>query len=142
MQIVIQARGVSLTPSLREYIERRIRFALDWATQHVRKLSVNLVDLNGPRGGEDKCCRIRLGIPGTSDIVIEDRQVDVRIAIDRAADRAGRTLARQVARQRQRRRDSSLIAKLPEEKDAGPVAEADAIARATDSSRHARPTDC
>lgn len=133
MQIVIQARGLSLTPSLHEYIERRIRFALDWATQHVRKLSVNLVDLNGPRGGEDKCCRIRLGISGASDIVIEDTQVDVFIAIDRAADRAGRTLARQMARQRQRRRDSSLIAKWPEDRVAAPEVDTEATADATDS---------
>lgn len=138
MQIVIQARGLSLTPSLHEYIERRIRFALDWATQHVRKLSVNLVDLNGPRGGEDKCCRIRLGIAGASDIVIEDTQVDVFIAIDRAADRAGRTLARQMARQRQRRRDSSLIAKWPEDRAAAPKADTDATANATDSANSNR----
>ncbi|HMW16901.1 MAG TPA: HPF/RaiA family ribosome-associated protein [Accumulibacter sp.] len=114
MQIVIQARGLLLTPTLRAHIERRLRFALDWANQHVRKLSVRLVDLNGPRGGEDKCCQIRLNLPGASAIVIEDTQADVFVAIDRATDRAGHTLARRMARRRQQRHERSRITDRPE----------------------------
>ncbi|MBL8396841.1 MAG: HPF/RaiA family ribosome-associated protein [Candidatus Accumulibacter sp.] len=114
MQIVIHARGLLLTPSLRDYIERRLRFAVDWANHHISTLSVHLVDVNGPRGGEDKCCQIRVAIPGANDIVIEDTQVDMFVAIDRAADRAGRTLARRMARQRQRLRDRERITDRPD----------------------------
>jgi putative sigma-54 modulation protein len=110
MQIVIQARGFALTAGLREHIERRIRFALDWATYHVRKVSVRLSDLNGPRGGEDKRCHIQVAIPGGTDVVIEDTEADLYVAIDRAADRAGRTLARRVDRQREHRHDSPRAA--------------------------------
>jgi len=106
MQIVIQARGFALTTGLREHIERRIRFALDWAKYHVRKVSVRLSDLNGPRGGEDKRCHIHVAIPGGADVVIEDTEADLYVAIDRAADRAGRALARRVERQREHRHDS------------------------------------
>ena len=110
MQIVIQARGFPLTTVLREHIERRIRFSLDWAKYHVRKVSVRLSDLNGPRGGEDKRCYIQVTIPGGADVVIEDTEADLYVAIDRAADRAGRTLARRVERQREHRHESPRCA--------------------------------
>ena len=105
MQIVIQARGFALTSGLREHIERRIGFALDWAKYHVRRVSVRLSDLNGPRGGEDKRCHIQVAMPGGADVVIEDTESDLYVAIDRAADRAGRTLARRVERNRAHRHD-------------------------------------
>jgi putative sigma-54 modulation protein len=114
MQIVIQARGFALTTGLREHIERRIRFALDWAKCHVRKVHVRLSDLNGPRGGEDKRCHIQVAIPGGENVVIEDTEADLYIAIDRAADRAGRTLARRVERSREHRHDGSRNAATPE----------------------------
>lgn len=106
MQIVIQTRGFDLSAGLREHVERRVRFALDWANHHVRKVSVRLSDLNGPRGGEDKRCHIQVALAGAADVVIEDTEADLYVAIDRAADRAGRTLARQVERQREHRHDS------------------------------------
>ena len=106
MQIVITARGFPLTQGLREHIERRIRFALDWANYHVRKVNVRLSDSNGPRGGEGKRCHIQVALPGVADVVIEDTETDLYIAIDRAADRAGRTLARRVERNREHPHDS------------------------------------
>jgi ribosomal subunit interface protein len=103
MQIVIQARGFDLSPGLREHVERRLRFALDWAHHHVRRVSVGLSDLNGPRGGEDKCCRVQVTMAGAADVVVQDIETDLYVAIDRAVDRAGRTLARRVARLRENR---------------------------------------
>ena len=103
MQIVIQARGFDLSPGLREHVERRLRFALDWAHHHVRRVSVGLSDLNGPRGGEDKCCRVQVTMAGAADVVVQDIETDLYVAIDRAVDRAGRTLARRVARLRETR---------------------------------------
>ncbi|WP_300455829.1 HPF/RaiA family ribosome-associated protein [Accumulibacter sp.] len=110
MQIVIQARGFELSIGLREHVERRLRFALDWAQYHVGRISVSLSDINGPRGGEDKRCRIRVVIPGAPDVAIDDTEADLYVAIDRAVDRAGRTLARRVARQREHRQLSPLPA--------------------------------
>jgi putative sigma-54 modulation protein len=106
MQIVIQARGFDLSPGLREHIERRLRFALDRTHYHVRRVSVGLSDLNGPRGGEDKCCRVQVAMAGAADVVIQDIESDLYVAIDRAVDRAGRTLARRVAQQRDHRQAS------------------------------------
>ena len=65
---------------------------------------VRLSDINGPRGGADKCCHIQVVLPQLPDVVIEDTEVDLYAAIDRAADRAGRTVDRRLARHRDRAR--------------------------------------
>lgn len=106
MHIDIRAQGFELSPALREHTERRLGFALSWATYDVRKVAVRLYDINGPRGGEDKCCRIQIALPGTSDIVIEDTESDLYFAINRAVDRAERSLARRLERQNKHKRDS------------------------------------
>lgn len=100
MRIDIQARGFDLTEGLREHTVRRLQFALGWANHDVRAVSVRLFDINGPRGGKDKCCRIQVPFAGAANVVIEDTEDDLYVAIDRAAERAGRTLARRLARQR------------------------------------------
>jgi len=106
MQIEIQARNFSLTDSLQEYIERRLGFALSTRDEHILRIAVRLSDINGPRGGADKRCQIRVVLPHIPDVVIEDTEVDLYAAIDRAADRAGRTVGRRLARQRDRERSS------------------------------------
>lgn len=103
MQIDVQALGFELTPALRKHTERRLQFALDRADSHVVRLWVRLSDLNGPRGGEDKRCHLRIALTGPPQVLIEDTEADLYVAIDRAADRAGRTVARRIERLRDQR---------------------------------------
>ena len=108
MQIDIQARIFSLTNALRDHIKRRLGFALSTKDEHIQRVMVRLSDINGPRGGEDKCCHIQIVIPHLADVVIEDTEADMYAAIDRAADRAGRTVGRRLARQRDKGRSTDL----------------------------------
>ncbi len=105
MRIDIQSRGFDLTEGLREHTERRLQFALNWASHDVRSVSVRLFDINGPRGGNDKRCRIQIPISGGQDVVIEDTESDLHVAIDRAADRTERSLARRLQRLREHRHE-------------------------------------
>ena len=41
-------------------IQRRFTFALDRFAHSIREVEVSLSDVNGPRGGIDKICRVRL----------------------------------------------------------------------------------
>lgn len=127
MHIDIQTNGFDLTDGLREHTERRLRFALSWASHDVQKIAVRLFDVNGPRGGNDKRCRIQIPLPGTADVIIEDTESDLYIAIDRAADRAERAVARQLERQREHRHGAFKTAAPGDagnEQDIGSVATA------------------
>lgn len=112
MRIDIQARGFDLTEGLRAHTERRLRFALSWASDELRAVRVRLSDQNGPRGGNDKCCRILIPMAGAQNVVVEDAQSDLYLAIDRAADRTERTMARRMGRLHEHR-DQRLVPELP-----------------------------
>ena len=101
MRIDVQARGFNLTDGLRAHTERRLNFALTWASHGVRTVNVRLSDINGPHGGNDKRCHIQIPLPGGQEVMIEDTEADLYVAIDRAAGRAERTLARRLARLRE-----------------------------------------
>ena len=98
MQLDIQTKGFSLTESLRNYTEKRMGFALHRNAKHILRACVRLADINGSRGGVDKRCQIALKLAGHNSIVIEDTEVDLYIAIDRASERCMRTLARHLER--------------------------------------------
>jgi len=108
MQINIQARNFSLTDALCSHIERSLGFALGARNDHIQRVLVQLSDINGPRGGTDKCCHIHVILSHLSDVVIEDTETDLYAAINRAANRAGHTVRRRLTRQRVRGRSSGL----------------------------------
>jgi ribosomal subunit interface protein len=114
MNIDIQSRDFSMTNALRSYIRRRLGFALSTRYDQIKHILVRLSDINGPRGGNDKCCHLHVVLPGQADVVIEDTQSNMYVAIDRAADRASRTVARKLARLRSQRRNRMLAEPVPE----------------------------
>lgn len=100
MRVDIKTSGFDLTDGLRDHAQKRLEFALDWARHDVRRVSINLSDINGPRGGKDKRCQIHIPLPGHRDVVIQDTESDLYAAIDLAADRASQTLERRLCRLR------------------------------------------
>ncbi len=100
MQIDIQARDFTLTDALRDHAERRLRSTLTCCDNHIRKIIMYLSDINGPRGGKDKRCNLQVVLAGIPDVIIEDIETDMYVAIDRATDRAGRTLIRKIDRKK------------------------------------------
>lgn len=99
MQLDIQSRGFSLTDALFGYAQRRLLFALSYCSGHVNRVVIRLSDINGPRGGADKRCHIQVVLAGIPDVVVEDTEVNLYDAIDRAIDRVRRTVNRKVDRQ-------------------------------------------
>jgi ribosome-associated translation inhibitor RaiA len=107
MKIGIQCRGFTLTSAIAGHVRKRLDFLLGRGLRRLRRVDVTLSDLNGPRGGIDKRCLIRVGIDGLRPVVIEDVQSDLYLAIDRAAGRASRTVLRRMALDNSRRRAES-----------------------------------
>ncbi|QYZ66584.1 MAG: hypothetical protein OI74_15780 [Gammaproteobacteria bacterium (ex Lamellibrachia satsuma)] len=112
MQIDLQARSFSLTKALREHTKRRLGFAFGSRDADIQRVAVRLSDINGPRGGVDNQCRIQVVLPGLPDVVIEDIDMDMYAAIDRAADRASCAVSRKLARQRDRERAAPFALNL------------------------------
>ena len=92
MRLAIRARGLELTDELRAHVMTRIAFALARFSPRLRRVDVTLEGINGTKGGIDKVCRVRVRGPGLHDVVVDDRDRDVDVAVDMAASRAGRAV--------------------------------------------------
>ena len=100
MRIEIQGLGFALTAPLLDHTERRLRFALTRTSDRIRRVVVRLGDSNGPRGGEDKFCRIQVYLKHAPPVLIQDAGADLYALIERVAERAGRNVAKRVDRLR------------------------------------------
>jgi ribosomal subunit interface protein len=98
MQIELRALGMTVTDGMRSHVERRLGFALDRFGEHVTRVTVRVADVNGPRGGPDKVCRVEAALHGGVRVVIDERDLDAYVAIDRAAHRLNRSVARRLTR--------------------------------------------
>jgi ribosome-associated translation inhibitor RaiA len=78
----------------REVAERRLRFVLRRLTWLVPRARVQLSDVNGPRGGVDKQCRVELKTTNAGTVVITAMARDWHAALDTALARSARTLVR------------------------------------------------
>lgn len=100
MRIDIKASGFPLTKALVDYAERRLRFALTRHSDRITRIALLAGDSNGPRGGIDKFCRIRVLLKNAPGLLIEDTGSDLYAVIDRAVERAGQNVAKRIDRLR------------------------------------------
>jgi ribosome-associated translation inhibitor RaiA len=76
---------------------------------HVR-VSIRVTDTNGPRGGVDQVCNVKVVLSGLPSVVVERRHADVHAAIDVALRATEQAVRRSVRRRRMkplRGRDSA-----------------------------------
>jgi putative sigma-54 modulation protein len=102
MHVETQTREFSLTTGLHAFLRRRIEYALGRYKDAIRRVTVRLRDLNGPRGGADKQCQLQVELSGQPPLVISDTDPDLYVAIGRAAKRADRQVARRLGRKPKR----------------------------------------
>lgn len=100
MNIVIRARGFSITGGLRAHVERRVAFALDRYADRVARVGVAIGDVNGPRGGRDKSCRVEVLVRDGRAVRASALDADAYAAIGAAVRRAARALGREIGRER------------------------------------------
>lgn len=94
MNIQIRGIGIPPTEALTAHIERRIAFSLSRFSAQIERVVVRFSDLNGPRGGADKVCRMGFTLKGLGPESVEARDADLYLAVDQAAVKAGRRVAR------------------------------------------------
>ena len=99
MQIIFESRDPE-GALMRDTAERRLRFILRRLTWLVPRATLHLSDINGPRGGIDKCCQVELKTEHVGTVVIVAKARDWRAAIDEALSRAARAVLRAMQRSR------------------------------------------
>ena len=104
MRLSVVDRNSLLSNELHELLERRLSFALSRFDSRIMRVTATFEDVNGPRGGTDKLCRITVKLVRSPDVVVSDQDSDLGKCIAHASDRAGRAVARSIDRSQQIRR--------------------------------------
>ena len=107
MRFDIRIQRLDLHHEVSHYIERRLRFSPSRLASRLRTVNVRVFDVNGPRGGIDKCCRITAHILPSETVVLQEVDADLFAAIDRAARRISRTFTRSLTLERDLRKKSN-----------------------------------
>ena len=103
MAFPIHVRSRMDVPSMVEdYVSRTIQSRLAKFGTHVRRVSVRFEDVNGPRGGKDTVCRIKIMLDEMDPVVFEHRARAAREALDLATDGVERAVRRAVEREQSR----------------------------------------
>lgn len=95
MEVVVQTDHPD-AHALRDWAEARVRFATQRLSAVVCRAVVRLKDVNGPRGGRDKQCRIQLNTAMGGVLVVSSQGGEWRAALDSALSRAVHALVRKV----------------------------------------------
>ena len=106
-----QGRDVPLTQQLKAYADRRLSSALGRFGNRVQDIALWFDDINGPRGGTDKRCRVQVRLKRKGQFVVSAVAANEYLALSHAADRA-RTLMDRTLKQLRTKRRGEGIASL------------------------------
>jgi ribosome-associated translation inhibitor RaiA len=92
--------GVELDDDERAYIRRKLGMKLGKFATSIERISVRVTDMNGPRGGVDQVCNVKVVLSGLPSVVIERRHAALNAAIDVALHATEQAVRRRVRRRR------------------------------------------
>jgi ribosome-associated translation inhibitor RaiA len=100
----IRVLGASLSKDKRTEIRNKLNKKLGKFANAIERVSVRVKDINGPRGGIDQVCRIKVVLSSLSSVVIEAQDASLDVAISSALTRAERAARRSLQRRRMKPR--------------------------------------
>ena len=102
MNIDIRMATQHNSPALRQFAEHALTRKIGARTERVRRARIRLNDANGPRGGVDKICQIRLEVAGGGDVSARGEASGWYEAVTIAVINARTALDRRIGRRRTR----------------------------------------
>jgi len=94
----IRTTGLDVGDEMRSAIRTRMGAKLGKYAGRIERLSVRFEDANGPRGGVDAVCRVKVVLSGLDSVVFECRGRDVTEAMGLAAAGVERAVRRALGR--------------------------------------------
>ncbi|NGZ08434.1 MAG: hypothetical protein CV088_03485 [Nitrospira sp. LK70] len=96
----IRMLGVDLSKEQRASIRRTLSMKLGKFANSIERISVRVKDVNGPRGGIDHVCRIKVVLSGLPSVVYEAQDESPDAAIGSALTGTERAVRRSLKRRR------------------------------------------
>lgn len=90
MRLDVKLRDPAYHPQQTEMVRRYTRLALARFGHRIIRAELVLEEINGPRNGRDKRCKVQVLLSGLPPVVVEVTDVDAMAAVSRAVARATR----------------------------------------------------
>ncbi len=101
MKVIVRGVHLRVSRRLRQFVEEHLVLPLErFYDDEAAELIVELADMNGPKGGDDKECRAILRLPGLRTLVVTERSADVYTSVSFARDRLERQAKRELGKRR------------------------------------------
>jgi ribosome-associated translation inhibitor RaiA len=99
--LAVRTSGLAVDPELRRRIHDRLGLRLGKFAPRIERLTVRFEDVNGPRGGKDVACRIKVVISGLPSVVVTELARKPVEAFDRVGQRLERVVRGAIGRGRE-----------------------------------------
>jgi ribosome-associated translation inhibitor RaiA len=109
----VRVIGVELDDEDRALIRRKLGAKLGKFVASIERVTLRMTDANGPRGGVDHVCTLKVVLSGLPSVVVERRDASPHVAIDLVLRATEQAVRRSVGRRRmkpRRRRNQAQAA--------------------------------
>jgi hypothetical protein len=96
----VRVLGIEMEDHDRDNIARKLGMKLGKFASSIERITVRLSDTNGPKGGQDQICQIKVVLSGLPSIVVEEGDSALPNAVDRAMKRTAVAVRRRLQRRR------------------------------------------
>ncbi|MGF1582420.1 MAG: HPF/RaiA family ribosome-associated protein [Gemmataceae bacterium] len=107
MHVEIRRQGLELFPRHKHFLTDKVHNVLRNFQNHVHRVSAFLSDINGPKGGINKRCRMLVHLKSEGTVVVQHTGESITSAIGGALDRLGQAIRRKLFRKRTESRQKS-----------------------------------
>ncbi|MFO0613436.1 MAG: HPF/RaiA family ribosome-associated protein [Polyangiaceae bacterium] len=111
MHVEVRFRSLEPSESLRSHASARVRAHLARFGDELVGVVVRIADVNGPRGGLDKQCRVTVRGRRFPPTVLEELSIDPYAAVSAAVERIEGAVTRALGRSQRRRPRARALAR-------------------------------
>jgi hypothetical protein len=96
----VRVIGVDLDEKDRDLIRKKLGTKLGKFTTSIERVTVRMTDANGPRGGVDHVCNVKVVLSGLPSVVVERRDASPHVVIDLVLRATEQAVRRSLGRRR------------------------------------------
>jgi ribosome-associated translation inhibitor RaiA len=96
----VRVEGVALSDAHRADIRRKLGMKLGKFSWSIERVTVRARDANGPRGGVDQECTVKVVLSGLPSVIVRRRHAALHVAIDEALHAVEQAVRDSVSRRR------------------------------------------
>ena len=108
MQVAVKSSQLELDKQLKHDIASRTGGVFWRLREKIRAITVSFYDVNGPKGGVDKLCKLKVSLFGLPPLLVISKQESLHKALASALDKAKSNLTRRLKKMRSQKRSGGL----------------------------------